>query len=210
MTREVMFLASGAPGAEPVRGLPEQPFAGKPLAIMGASMGRLGTARAQYHLRQVFVFLDAMVLNRPEVMIGGVQGLVAEDGAVTDENTVVAAGVLGNDTDADGGDSMTVSAVNGAAGNVGSQITLASGALLTLNADGSYVYNPNGQFEALQSGQSASDSFAYTVTDSQGASDTATVVRATLAITTRWRGSASPCSSTGITLRRRPPSSESA
>ncbi|MBL6752130.1 MAG: NAD(P)H-dependent oxidoreductase [Nevskia sp.] len=49
--------------------LPEQPFAGKPCAIMGASPGRLGTARAQYHLRQVGVYLDMRFLNRPEVMI---------------------------------------------------------------------------------------------------------------------------------------------
>ena len=38
---------------------PEQPFNGKPIAIMGVSPGRLGSARAQYHLRQCFVFLNA-------------------------------------------------------------------------------------------------------------------------------------------------------
>lgn len=47
-----------------------QPFAAKPVAIMTASMGVIGGARAQYHLRQSLVFLDARVLNRPEVMIG--------------------------------------------------------------------------------------------------------------------------------------------
>ncbi|MFS3133825.1 NADPH-dependent FMN reductase [Gluconacetobacter sacchari] len=47
-----------------------QPLAGKPLAIVTASRGVIGGARAQYHLRQSLVFLDAMVLNRPEVMIG--------------------------------------------------------------------------------------------------------------------------------------------
>jgi chromate reductase, NAD(P)H dehydrogenase (quinone) len=50
---------------------PDQPFDGKPIAIMGASPGRLGTARAQYHLRQCFVFLNGLVMNRPEVMIAG-------------------------------------------------------------------------------------------------------------------------------------------
>jgi len=50
---------------------PDQPFENKPVAIMGASPGRIGTARAQYHLRQSFVFLNANVLNRPEVMVGG-------------------------------------------------------------------------------------------------------------------------------------------
>jgi chromate reductase len=67
--------------------LENQPFDGKPLALMGASMGRLGTARAQYHLRQVFVFLNAMVLNRPEVMIGSAQELFDDDGALTDDAT---------------------------------------------------------------------------------------------------------------------------
>lgn len=42
----------------------------KPAAIMGASIGTLGSARAQYHLRQVLVFLDMPVVNQPEVMIG--------------------------------------------------------------------------------------------------------------------------------------------
>lgn len=42
---------------------------GKPVAIMGASVGSTGTARAQYHLRQSFVFLNMHPLNRPEVMI---------------------------------------------------------------------------------------------------------------------------------------------
>jgi len=47
---------------------PEQPFAGKPLAIMGAG-GGLGTGRSQYHLRQTCVFLDMHPLNKPEVLV---------------------------------------------------------------------------------------------------------------------------------------------
>lgn len=41
-------------------------LAGKPAAIMGAG-GGMGTARAQYHLRQVCVYLDLRPLNKPEV-----------------------------------------------------------------------------------------------------------------------------------------------
>lgn len=67
--------------------LPDQPFDGKPIAIMGASPGRLGTARAQYHLRQVFVFLNGQVMNRPEVMIGGAMNLFDEGGQLLDEST---------------------------------------------------------------------------------------------------------------------------
>jgi chromate reductase len=66
---------------------PEQPFDGKPIAIMGASPGALGTARAQYHLRQMFVFLNGMVLNRPEVMIANAAQRFDEQGRLTDEKT---------------------------------------------------------------------------------------------------------------------------
>ena len=44
-------------------------FDDKPAAVMGASVGMLGTARAQYHLRQVFVFLNMHPLNQPEIMV---------------------------------------------------------------------------------------------------------------------------------------------
>lgn len=46
-----------------------QPFQGKPVCLMSASPGALGGARSQYHLRQIFVFLEAFLLNRPEVMV---------------------------------------------------------------------------------------------------------------------------------------------
>lgn len=60
---------------------------GKPVAVMGASIGMLGTARAQYHLRQVFVFLNMFPLNKPEVMIGNAAGRFDAEGALTDEKT---------------------------------------------------------------------------------------------------------------------------
>jgi chromate reductase len=66
---------------------PEQPFDGKPIAIMGASPGALGTARAQHHLRQSFVFLNAHLLNRPEVMIGQAATRFDAEGRLTDEAT---------------------------------------------------------------------------------------------------------------------------
>jgi chromate reductase len=64
-----------------------QPFSGKLIAIMGASPGRLGTARMQYHLRQSFVFLNGMVLNRPEVMVGNAGSLFDDQGELTDAPT---------------------------------------------------------------------------------------------------------------------------
>jgi chromate reductase len=68
--------------------LSPQPFAGKPVAIESASPGMLGGARAQYHLRQSLVFLDALVLNKPEVMVGQVAGKVSgEPPELTDPAT---------------------------------------------------------------------------------------------------------------------------
>ncbi len=64
---------------------PEQPFDGKPAAIMGASGGMLGTARAQYHLRQMGVFLNIHFLNRPEVMIAQAASKFDAQGRLTDE-----------------------------------------------------------------------------------------------------------------------------
>lgn len=73
--------------------LPDQPFAGKPVALQSASGGMLGGARMQYHLRQIMVFLDARVLNKPEVFVGGAGSKVAEDGnTVADEATRKAIG----------------------------------------------------------------------------------------------------------------------
>src|SRR5829696_2690939 len=60
---------------------------GKPAAIMGASVGAIGTARAQYHLRQVMVFLNMFPINQPEVMIGNASERFDADGNVTDEQT---------------------------------------------------------------------------------------------------------------------------
>ena len=58
---------------------------GKPVAIMGASVGATGTARAQYHLRQCFVFLDMPVVNQPEVMISAAASKFDPAGNLTDD-----------------------------------------------------------------------------------------------------------------------------
>jgi chromate reductase len=62
-------------------------FDGKPVAVMGASVGMLGTARAQYDLRRSFVFLNMFPLNQPEVMVPFAQDKVDSNGRVTDEKT---------------------------------------------------------------------------------------------------------------------------
>lgn len=65
----------------------ENAWLGKPAAIMGASVGRLGTARAQYHLRQILVAFDMPVLSQPELMIGEAASLFDPDGQLADEPT---------------------------------------------------------------------------------------------------------------------------
>jgi len=62
-------------------------WSGKPAAVMGASIGGIGTARAQYHLRQVFVFLNVYPINEPEVMIGRAAEKFDGEGTLTDERT---------------------------------------------------------------------------------------------------------------------------
>lgn len=60
---------------------------GKPAAIMGVSVGSLGTSRAQYHLRQILVALDMPTLNRPEVMISGAPRPFDDRGGLADAKT---------------------------------------------------------------------------------------------------------------------------
>ena len=60
---------------------------GKPAAVMGASVGAIATARAQYDLRKMMVFLNMFPINQPEVMIGNAGEKFDEQGNLTDENT---------------------------------------------------------------------------------------------------------------------------
>jgi chromate reductase len=65
----------------------ESAWSGKPAAIMGASIGAIGTARAQYHLRQMMVFLNMFPVNQPEVMIGNAADRFDANGNLTDDAT---------------------------------------------------------------------------------------------------------------------------
>lgn len=62
-------------------------WAGKPVAVMGASSGLFGSARAQYHLRQIFVALDLLPVNQPEVMIGNATKAFDTQGKLIDESS---------------------------------------------------------------------------------------------------------------------------
>jgi VCBS repeat-containing protein len=104
--------------------------------------------------------------------------IAVDDAAATGEDAPVnvnpAAGVLANDSDLEGG-TLTVTAVEGSAADVGNTIVLASGALLRLNANGSFDYDPNGAFDWLAAGDTGFDFFTYEVSDPGGESAIATV-----------------------------------
>src|SRR5919201_1576185 len=68
--------------------LPNQPFAGKPIALQSASPGPLGGGRVQYDMRRSMVFLDAHTLNKPEIFIGNCAARFDEKtGELKDETT---------------------------------------------------------------------------------------------------------------------------
>lgn len=98
-----------------------------------------------------------------------------DDGGALLENALVAGNVLANDSDIDRLDVIKVNAVGDTAmdedGSI--SVTLASGAIVTMSADGSYTYNANGAFDSLNDGEIASDSFAYQIDDGHGGTDTA-------------------------------------
>ncbi|HWL35607.1 MAG TPA: Ig-like domain-containing protein [Frankiaceae bacterium] len=90
--------------------------------------------------------------------------LAVDDTASTDEATQIGPiAVLANDSDAEGALTITGIDTTGTSGQV------------TNNNDGTVTYNPNGAFEDLANGEDEDDTFTYTVTDSNGATDTATV-----------------------------------
>ncbi|HCW16802.1 MAG TPA: lysis protein, partial [Achromobacter sp.] len=88
-------------------------------------------------------------------------GTTGEDATLT---VTAQNGVLANDKDPDG-DTLTVSQVNGTPANVGAAVAGSHGGTFTLNADGSYTFNPGSTFNTLGAGQTATSSITYTVTD---------------------------------------------
>lgn len=133
-------------------------------------------------------FNEGVGTSTADLTANGNNGLLLDGGAgaagpqwtgyQTDQDTPlsinVAAGVLGNDLDIDG-DTLVVSQINGSTANVGSTFTLPSGATLTMQAGGEFVYDPNNAFDYLATGQTAIDSFTYQIEDGKGGTDVATV-----------------------------------
>jgi|GEM_PF-2314737 len=113
-------------------------------------------------LEIVNVNVGAGGTGNPNIVTGnlgaGGTGNANTDAFSTDENTPITNNVLDNDGNQG---SFFVTAVNGNADNLGQQITLESGALLTLNRNGELSYDPNGAFDGLDEGESATESFTY-------------------------------------------------
>ena len=97
------------------------------------------------------------------------------DTITTDEDSSVTANILENDLNPNNDLSLTKITINGTEHNIGSEITLESGALLKVESDGQTTYNPNNKFENLTTADSRLDKFTYTVIDSNGTTDTADV-----------------------------------
>jgi chromate reductase len=62
-------------------------FAGKPVLTMGVSVGALGTAVAQNHLKQILSYLDMKIIGQPELYFGPAQAIFDGEGNITDEST---------------------------------------------------------------------------------------------------------------------------
>ncbi len=149
-------------------------------SILIVTVGGNGTTLITNEEGNVYAIGQGVELQIPEgrtgIIVSGQQPelvndppVAEDDAAITDEDNqliVGAPGVLNNDSDPDVGDTLTVTAVN-TSGTVG--------AVNAWDADGSFTYDPNGQFEYLRAVDSTTDSFAYTVSDGNDGTDTATV-----------------------------------
>lgn len=126
------------------------------------------------HFSDQTVALSTLVANTPPTAVNDT-GAVSEDAMLA----VGPAGVLANDTDPQAAamlQTLTVSKVNGLATNVGMTLALASGAHLTVNANGSYTYVADGTVNnALAQGAQRIETFTYEVSDGVGGTATANV-----------------------------------
>ena len=101
--------------------------------------------------------------------------IAADDALTTNENSVARFDVRLNDQDADFGDLLTVTAINGNAIGVGDSVSLASGASVVLFPDSMLAYDPRSAFQSLRAGEERTDTFTYRISDAAGAAAEATV-----------------------------------
>jgi VCBS repeat-containing protein len=147
-------------------------------AVQGLRAGQTATDSFTYTMRDAAGATSSTTLTVTVTGTNDGPVAVANTAAVQEDVTTSASGnVLTNDTDADVGDTKTVSAVNGGAGNVGVAVAGTYGSA-TINADGSYSYtlnNASAAVQGLRAGQTATDSFTYTMRDAAGATSSTTL-----------------------------------
>ncbi|MCJ8331739.1 MAG: cadherin-like domain-containing protein [Lentisphaeria bacterium] len=113
--------------------------------------------------------------------VAGDDSYLDDENYITDEETLIEGNLItGTDADTDVTDVLAVTNIqsdgaNAVAASGSTEIELASGALLTMQANGDFEYDPNAAFDDLELGQTATDTFVYTIDDGNGGTDTATV-----------------------------------
>ncbi|TMW13763.1 Ig-like domain-containing protein [Alloalcanivorax gelatiniphagus] len=136
-------------------------------------VGESRTTSIQYQVSDGEGGFDTATLT---ITVNGVNDapVAVDDTGGTDQNTGTTGDVLPNDTDVEG-DDLTVSAVNGEATDVGETVDGDNGGEFTINEDGSYSFDPNGDFDDLADGETRTTSIDYQVSDGKGGFDTATL-----------------------------------
>jgi len=102
-----------------------------------------------------------------------------DDAATTDEDTATNGNVLvdngsGADSDPES-DPLVVSAVGSVDANVGAAVAGSNGGVFTIDSNGDFTFDPNGDFTFLDTGETATTSVTYTISDGNGGTDTATL-----------------------------------
>ncbi|MGL4637889.1 MAG: Ig-like domain-containing protein [Beijerinckiaceae bacterium] len=140
------------------------------------------TPNADYHGSDTFTYVvsdgTVSVERTVTVTVTPVNDLpvAANDFNSTDPLDTVSGTVLANDADIKDGDLLTVTSVDGTVLSGGSvTVAGASGGLLTIAPDGTYTFDPNGDFNALPPGVYASSTFSYTISDGNGGTATASL-----------------------------------
>jgi cyclophilin family peptidyl-prolyl cis-trans isomerase len=112
---------------------------------------------------------NLVVLNAVDVL-----AIATADSFGVSKSGTVGGSLTANDTDLD--DTVfTIAKVNGQAAGVGQMLTLPSGAHVTVNANGTFSYDPNHAFDSLGTGQGVTDSFTYTLANGSLVYGSATV-----------------------------------
>ncbi|WP_446379639.1 Ig-like domain-containing protein [Coleofasciculus sp. D1-CHI-01] len=91
--------------------------------------------------------------------------IAVDDSATTSENGAITLNLLTNDSDVDDSDTLSISSID----------TTQTQGSVTLNTDGTVTYNPGTAFQSLVAGETATDTFSYSLSDGNGGSDTAVV-----------------------------------